>query len=444
MKILRLLRRHPAVSSDSIGSSGPSMRVVRHGTDNILGERIAKLTKGGCLALEHLVLLLNDLDELACIDVGIAPVFNVLNQIARKSNIDMRRSSMESREFGVEFASVCDQLLGIMKTTSMAEHGWLHLCIHSPRGLGTRILEALLDELIQSLQQNKDSRSASFMADIGAIVGTVELGCVYHQYQLWKVQSHVQRDHNYHGLTSAAGTPRAKQARHERINNAEDPEDEGTIWFDDSGAEEKMLQFLQDLDPLPPRAGQCESVLDCTNTRVLDLGTGNGHMLFAMQDAGWLSRMVGVDYSAKSVALARQIHRRRREDAQIDDTQIRFAQWDMLKGAPDQSWADSADFDIVLDKGTFDAISLSDEPVDHAGRKGCEVYPERVVDLVCQGGYLLITSCNWTEEELRRWFEGEEFSHHATINYPSFTFGGQKGQTVSSVCFRRKGKGASR
>jgi len=34
--------------------------------------------------------------------------------------------------------------------------------------------------------------------------------------------------------------------------------------------------------------------------------------------------------------------------------------------------------------------------------------------------------------------EGVELEYHERIEYPSFSFGGQKGQAISSVCFRRK------
>ncbi len=61
-------------------------------------------------------------------------------------------------------------------------------------------------------------------------------------------------------------------------------------------------------------------------------------------------------------------------------------------------------FDVVLDKGTFDAISLSSTR-DAAGRRLCESYASRVVPFMKSGiGILVVTSCNWTEEELVCWF----------------------------------------
>lgn len=174
--------------------------------------------------------------------------------------------------------------------------------------------------------------------------------------------------------------------------------------------------------------------------RFLDLGTGNGHLLFELRDAGWQAEMVGVDYSQNSVQLAKQIQDRRQSevvDSEEEEEQakaVEFEHFDLLEGEPGH-WLGEG-FDIVLDKGTFDAISLSDE-VNTQGRRGCEIYGSRVSGLVKRGGYLVITSCNWTEDELRKWFESPELAYHETIRFPSFTFGGVKGQTVSSICFRK-------
>ena len=64
----------------------------------------------------------------------------------------------------------------------------------------------------------------------------------------------------------------------------------------------------------------------------------------------------------------------------------------------------------------------------------------------------VVTSCNWTEEELRGWFEGLgtrdigdtgewEFVFETAIRYRSFRFGGREGQSISSVCFRKRKRG---
>lgn len=124
---------------------------------------------------------------------------------------------------------------------------------------------------------------------------------------------------------------------------------------------------------------------------------------------------------------------------------MEFAVWDVfnsvyeavLGGEQIQGW------DVVLDKGTFDAISLSEDK-DSEGRRLCEGYKARIVKLVKKGGIFLVTSCNWTEQELEGWFgegsaciEGAEFVKVGKVHYPSFEFGGIKGQTISTLCFLR-------
>lgn len=240
--------------------------------------------------------------------------------------------------------------------------------------------------------------------------------------------------HYIHQTTSTATDPHSPHSWDELytielLNFSHDPSDIGTVWFSDSDAEDKILQYLTS-DAL---------ALPLEKTSFLDLGTGNGNMLFLLRDqARFHGRMVGVDYSAQSVMLARNIAARKGLRAEVV-----FERWDVMRQEPGQ-WArgrnggeEEEGFGVVLDKGTFDAISMSEE-VDGGGRRVCEGYKRRVEGLVRRGGYLLVTSCNWTEAELRGWFEGGELEFYGRIRYPSFAFGGETGQSISSVCFRRK------
>ena len=187
-------------------------------------------------------------------------------------------------------------------------------------------------------------------------------------------------------------------------------------------------------------------------------------MLFLLrEEGGFEGRMVGVDYSAASVELCRRIAAEKGVGAlsataavatadDDDDGEegggerknggIEFAEWDVLRSPPRSSWIDPG-FDVVLDKGTFDAVSLSAE-TDEAGRRACEGYRGKVVGLVRVGGWLVVTSCNWTEEELMVWFEGRgrddgegRLERCGRVEYPVFRFGGMQGQSVHSVVFRR-------
>ncbi|BFZ55229.1 Protein-lysine N-methyltransferase efm4 [Savitreella phatthalungensis] len=209
----------------------------------------------------------------------------------------------------------------------------------------------------------------------------------------------------------------------ERRNFAENAEDEGEVWFG-TESEDKLLEYLskhyEDLEDEP--------------LTVLDLGTGNGHLLFTLHEEGYGAwRMHGIDYSEDSVELARAIAKKR----SLDD-KITFDVADFIK----QDYKGS--YDLVLDKGTYDAICLSDERLDD-GRTLAEAYPGQVTKLLAgdaasQGeGTLLITSCNWTRDELlARMTEGGQLQLVGEVKRPSFSFGGKQGSTLATLAFRRR------
>ncbi|KAI0883560.1 putative S-adenosylmethionine-dependent methyltransferase of the seven beta-strand family [Annulohypoxylon maeteangense] len=246
----------------------------------------------------------------------------------------------------------------------------------------------------------------------------------------------------------------------EITNHTHNPSDTGTVWFDDSDAETKLIDFLSNPDQ------PATISLSQRTTTFLDLGTGNGSLLFGLRDAGWTGRMLGVDYSQQSIQFARRLAQSRSSPPSstsspdsssshsLDDNDaqnIYFLEHDILHTSPTELLLDeqSQGWDVVLDKGTFDAISLSSETVAGTDRRVVESYRSKITPLVREGGLFLVTSCNWTEAELRGWFEGpakeeddEEtrkwrFEEVGRVEYPSFSFGGVKGQTISSLCFRK-------
>lgn len=61
-------------------------------------------------------------------------------------------------------------------------------------------------------------------------------------------------------------------------------------------------------------------------------------------------------------------------------------------------------FDVCIDKGTFDAISLNP---DNA-KESKKLYVQVLKDALKDKGFFAITSCNWTKEQLLdRFGEGE-------------------------------------
>ena len=247
----------------------------------------------------------------------------------------------------------------------------------------------------------------------------------------------------------------------------------GTTWFDDANAEWKTARYLASLTKVleQPRSTSGDyngpPLLFHATTSFLDLGTGNGSQLFALRRAGWAGPMVGVDYSPESVDLARIIWKEKtREDGDATESNdestsdeeeesksarvtpsreaISFYTHDILSPIS-PSWLPPDGYDVVLDKGTFDAISLSAE-IDSKGKRICEGYALAVKSLVKRGGMLLVTSCNWTEEELEEWIVGtdkrnreeDRFEVCGRVPYHRFKFGGVEGQSVVGVAFRRK------
>jgi hypothetical protein len=147
--------------------------------------------------------------------------------------------------------------------------------------------------------------------------------------------------------------------------------------------------------------------------------------------------MLGVDYSPTSIQLAEQIQQRRSEEADENEdaaAPVHFQQHDLL--SPEHS--PSRTFSVLLDKGTFDAISLSSTE-DANGRRISEQYRARILPFLADNGLLILTSCNWTEPELRSWFEKDDglLSYKTRLRYPSFRFGGIEGQTVVTLCFQK-------
>lgn len=178
------------------------------------------------------------------------------------------------------------------------------------------------------------------------------------------------------------------------------------------------------------------------NLKVVDLGTGNGHFLFELLDT--VSEEVpeaqleyhGIDYSPESIEFAKQISIRK-----YPDEKFIFEEVDFINKECNYLVDNEAKFDIIFDKGTLDAIALNNDPVEGFGTKiGTEVYPFQVSKLMHKDSLLIITSCNFTEEELIKVITGDgsnRLSVWKKIDYPSFQFGGVKGSTICSIAFRK-------
>eukprot|EP00803_Ostreobium_quekettii_P004566 evm.model.scf_1977.3 EVM.evm.TU.scf_1977.3 scf_1977:13739-17164(-) len=201
--------------------------------------------------------------------------------------------------------------------------------------------------------------------------------------------------------------------------------DEGEIWF--GGKVQKTMvdwadELIRSRLDRPGGGGAGEY-------SVLDVGTGNGAMLRAMAEKGY-QNLVGTDYSERAIELATQINKK------TGCAAIVFMVDDVLESKLAQR------FDVVLDKGTYDAIGLSPDGEKKRGR-----YFEAVWKLLKPNGLLVLTSCNCTNEELTADACREAGPEQPAVfgyvddvkTYPTFQFGGKVGSTVCTVAFRRLG-----
>ncbi|EDP42409.1 hypothetical protein MGL_3167 [Malassezia globosa CBS 7966] len=218
---------------------------------------------------------------------------------------------------------------------------------------------------------------------------------------------------------------------------------------------ERMIRYLVDM---------LQEKSDEEAKYILDVGTGNGHLLFALMDAQldeaenmtpdiiFPARLCGIDYSAASIELSKAIGSKRGHGCE----QILFLECD-LRNMPEMDElaarpSHGKGWDIVCDKGT---IALSSQLVH--GKLPVDLYVEAVHRLTRKdGGIFFITSCNFTQEELATKFQPAGFLIEHVVPTPSFTFvclclfhthtqtfpliheqGGQQGSTVTTVAFRR-------
>uniref|UniRef100_A0A1B6KAE0 Protein-lysine N-methyltransferase g.4659 n=1 Tax=Graphocephala atropunctata TaxID=36148 RepID=A0A1B6KAE0_9HEMI len=192
------------------------------------------------------------------------------------------------------------------------------------------------------------------------------------------------------------------------IENFKNNGDVGEVWFGEESAT-RIIRWLTKFDQVS------------RDDPVIDVGCGNGMMLFELMEEGF-TNLTGVDYSEKAIELANRIALER------ESTNIKFMLCDIVGEE-----VDLRDYKVVLDKGTYDAISLSPENA-HAQRKA---YKANLTKLLRPEGLFVIASCNWTEEELRQHFDSD-FAVSAVIPAPKFQFGGKVGSSVTTLVFQHK------
>lgn len=204
------------------------------------------------------------------------------------------------------------------------------------------------------------------------------------------------------------------------LENFDDHGDEGEIWFG-KAVERRVIEWIK-------RNHTVEGIKDL---RILDLGCGNGHFTLKLIEAG-CTHVSALDYSEKAVELAKKLTGLIEHD--------RIFQADILNPASlSQKYREH--FDLIVDKGTFDAISLNPdfstglEKVSKT-KMIAETFKLTLKTILNRPAALfIITSCNWTRQELETIF-APEFKAIAEVEHSKFVFGGKSGQDVSTVIFK--------
>ncbi|XP_030036171.2 EEF1A lysine methyltransferase 2 [Manduca sexta] len=190
------------------------------------------------------------------------------------------------------------------------------------------------------------------------------------------------------------------------IINFDEHGDPGDVWFGEDSAY-RAIKWI------------CNSGVD-KSSPVIDLGCGNGYTLTELAREGF-TNLLGVDYCQEAITLAEKV-------AEKEFPEIKFEIFDITEGDVRKL----GKFSIIHDKGTYDAISLNPEnPKRHR-----EKYIQQVNDMMADDGFFIITSCNWTEEELISHFS-EKMKLKCVIPTPQFRFGGKVGSVVSCVVFSK-------
>jgi EEF1A lysine methyltransferase 2 len=197
--------------------------------------------------------------------------------------------------------------------------------------------------------------------------------------------------------------------QNELVNYSENPEDPGEIWFG-SKTETKLVKFI--------------SQNFAKSSSILDIGCGNGHLAKRLCELNF-SNVTGIDYSESAIDLAKRIC-----------PLVSFFQLDILGENRDFPYK----FDIIHDKGTFDAISLIPLSEKNKSCTLAEKYSKFLEGCMYPHTKFIITSCNWTRDELLKLF-GENWAPddlYPPIEHSTLSFGGVSGQTVTSIVFKKK------
>lgn len=215
------------------------------------------------------------------------------------------------------------------------------------------------------------------------------------------------------------------------LRNYEEDGDEGEVWFG-RGLSRRISNWL--IERINERHHNLES-------KIIDIGCGNAFLLITLaknyksEEHNTGLKLLGIDYSAKSIELSRKIIASYNYESLIE-----LKQCDFLNQGEVKYIANGTRFEFVIDIGTFDAICLlaGDEQAEKTLEQTKVSYMKSLYSLVRAKSVLVLASCNHTEEELLPMF-GIDCENRLSsqllgrIETPRIKFGGKEGSQVTCL-----------
>ncbi|XP_022670091.1 EEF1A lysine methyltransferase 2-like isoform X2 [Varroa destructor] len=209
------------------------------------------------------------------------------------------------------------------------------------------------------------------------------------------------------------------------LKNFEEFGDEGEIWFGEQN-ECRIVKWV----------AKNFAVSDS----IVDIGCGNGHLLVRLAADHNFSCLLGLDYVEEALTLAKSLAVSKNVQGSIGHKvcDLLSSPLTILENVGTIAHA------VVVDKGTYDSICLMPN-MDQAKRNAYIQAVKTLITGSCNGedqehnarGRFLITSCNWTRDELLSHFTND-FELVEELPTPAISFGGKQGKTVTSLIFKIK------
>ena len=152
---------------------------------------------------------------------------------------------------------------------------------------------------------------------------------------------------------------------------------------------------------------------------ICDLGCGTGFDLSQLAKLGFRN-LLGIDYSSNAIDVCRALY-----SSEI----IRFEVVDIL-----QSNSMEGVFDVLIDKGTYDAICLNPDADLQRNR---QLYMQFITEHLAATGYFVLMSCNFTKEELfKDLLQNHAFQVYCDFGTPPFVHVGIQRRKVTGLVLR--------